>query len=112
MEFKRICPDGPVVIFTLDPRESEPFWLNEYFPDIARRDEEILPPLNDVIGLIKEITGWSAEIKRFSLPCDLKDMNRCSGWNRPEIYLNEEMRNNTSGFALASPDKLKKNLIS
>jgi hypothetical protein len=34
----------------------------------------------------------------------------CSGWNRPEIYLDPQMRNNTSGFATASQDKVQKEL--
>ncbi len=33
-EFHRILPTGPVVIFTLDPREGEPFWFRDYFPEI------------------------------------------------------------------------------
>ena len=33
-----------------------------------------------------------------------------TGWNQPEIYFDEEMRKNTSGFALASQEEVRKNL--
>jgi ubiquinone/menaquinone biosynthesis C-methylase UbiE len=111
MEIKRICPDGPLVLFTMDPRESEHFWFNEYFPGIARHVEKVFPPLANVIGLICGNTNWSANIRVFPLPGDLKDMNMCSGWNSPEIYLDEGMRNNTSGFALANQKEVHKNLV-
>jgi ubiquinone/menaquinone biosynthesis C-methylase UbiE len=110
LEIKRVCPDGPLVLFTMDPRESEYFWFNEYFAAIARHVEKVFPPLADVIVLVSGNTNWSANIRVFPLPGDLKDMNMCSGWNRPEIYLDEGIRNNTSGFALADQNETRRNL--
>jgi hypothetical protein len=34
----------------------------------------------------------------------------CAGWNRPEIYLDPVMRQNTSGFALASPAEVSQGI--
>ena len=109
-ELARICPEGPIVIFTMDPRESEKFWFNDYFPEIARDVAKTFPPINETIKLIATKNRWSAIVKKFPLPDDLVDMNMSSGWNRPEIYLDEKMRENTSGFALASPECVQKGL--
>ncbi|MBN1191829.1 MAG: hypothetical protein JXA46_18905 [Dehalococcoidales bacterium] len=35
-------------------------------------------------------------------------MQRRPFWNRPEVYLDDRMRRNTSGFALASPDAVRR----
>ena len=109
-ELTRICPNGPVVIFTMDPRESEEFWFNNYFSEISQHVEKTFPPINDVVRLFEINSRRLSFIREFPLPHDLKDRNMCSGWNRPEIYLDEQVRQNTSGFALASPSAVQKGL--
>jgi SAM-dependent methyltransferase len=108
-ELHRICPGGPVVIFTYDPRRGKGFWFNDYFPDIYRREFEIFPPIDEVAGLLAG-DSWQVEIQVFPLPCDLTDKNMHSGWGRPEIYFNEQMRLNTSGFAKASKAVVERGL--
>jgi ubiquinone/menaquinone biosynthesis C-methylase UbiE len=109
-ELSRICPNGPAVFFTMDPRESEEFWFNRYFPEISRHVEKTFHPIDEVIRLIARESYWQALISPFPLPCDLADLNMCSGWSRPEIYLDEQMRKNTSGFALASAEAVQEGL--
>jgi len=31
IEMQRVCPNGPLVALTIDPRLGEDFWLSEYF---------------------------------------------------------------------------------
>jgi ubiquinone/menaquinone biosynthesis C-methylase UbiE len=102
-EIARICPKGPVVVFTLDPRESEEFWFDTYFPEIAQHMLCSFLPISVVVNTISCVGKWSVTIKPFLLPSDLMDKNVSSGWNRPEMYLDAEMRQNVSPFALASP---------
>jgi ubiquinone/menaquinone biosynthesis C-methylase UbiE len=109
-ELVRICPNGPVVIFTMDPRDSEKFWFNNYFPEIEQHVAKTFPPINEIIKLIDSENNWTTSIRKFPLPYDLADMNMCSGWNQPEIYFDADMRKNTSGFALASSGAVKKGL--
>jgi ubiquinone/menaquinone biosynthesis C-methylase UbiE len=110
LELKRICPTGPVVVLTMDPREGEPFWFHSYFPEIHRQVKTVFRPINEVIDLAVTNSGWSVTVKKFPLPGNLIDRNMHSGWNKPEIYLDEQMRRNTSGFALASPDSVQRGL--
>jgi len=108
-ELHRICPRGPVVLFTYDPRLGREFWFNEYFPEIYKREFNLFPPLEEVITLLAG-NIWKPEIRDFPLPHDLSDKNMHSGWNRPEIYLDEQMRSNTSGFARAPESEVEQGL--
>jgi ubiquinone/menaquinone biosynthesis C-methylase UbiE len=109
-EMYRICPKGPVVIFTMDPRKSEQFWFNDYFPAIARHVLKVFPPLDEVAGIISGTGKWETLIRKFPLPPDLADRNMCSAWAKPETYFDAQMRQNTSGFALASPADVDRGL--
>jgi ubiquinone/menaquinone biosynthesis C-methylase UbiE len=105
-EMHRVCPAGPVVILTIDPREGEDFWFGRYFPAIFGRVFAAFPPLSQVCRLIAGERGWAWTVKRFPLPRDAVDLTMHSGWNRPEIYLDETLRRNMSGFALAQPEEV------
>jgi ubiquinone/menaquinone biosynthesis C-methylase UbiE len=109
-EVARICPTGPLVILTMDPRQSEQFWFNHYFPEIAQHVLRYFPPLNEVINIFSAVRGWSAQVAEFPLPHDFADKNMCAGWNRPEIYLDPVMRQNTSGFALAPASVVRRGI--
>lgn len=102
-ELARICPDGPMVVFTNDPRLAEPQWFADYFPEIYKSDFAIFPPLNEGVASM----GGGASVHAFPLPHDFADRNMLSGWNRPETYLDEQVRQNTSGFALADAGVVK-----
>jgi ubiquinone/menaquinone biosynthesis C-methylase UbiE len=104
-EFSRICPAGPIVIFTIDPRAGDPFWFGEYFPGIHAETHRIFPPLDRVAEDFIAGGGGNldGEVVEFPLPADFADLNMNTGWNRPELYLDPSMRQNTSGFALADP---------
>ena len=101
-EMHRICPKGPIVVLTCDPREGEEPWFKNYFPEIYQRDFITFPPINEAADIISNGGILKNEIHKFPLPHDLLDKNMYSGWNRPEEYLNSRFRQNTSGFALAS----------
>jgi ubiquinone/menaquinone biosynthesis C-methylase UbiE len=99
-EFARICPKGPVVVFTFDPRESEDFWLAEYFPLILKDAFRIFPPVADVAENLARRRKTSSVIP-FRLPSDLTDLFLAAGWSRPQMYLDPAIRQSMSGFAIA-----------
>jgi ubiquinone/menaquinone biosynthesis C-methylase UbiE len=109
-EMYRICQNGPIVIFTMDPRKSEPFWFDDYFPEISQQVFKVFPPIDEVAGIISGTGKWRTLIKKFPLPPDLADRNMCSAWAKPEMYFDAQMRQNTSGFALASPAVIERGL--
>lgn len=109
-EVARVCPDGPLVVLTMDPRESEEFWFYDYFPEIAQHVLKSFPKLNEVMDILSDTSKWSTQVIKFPLPHDFADKNMCAGWNRPEIYLDPMMRQNTSGFALASAPVVRRGI--
>ncbi len=109
-EMHRLCPTGPIVILTIDPREAPEFWFKDYFPEIHQRVFDAFPPLEAVCQQLTAGTGWQVSVTPFDSPRDGLDTTMHSGWNRPEIYLDETMRRNTSGFALAKPEEVRDGL--
>jgi len=109
-EVARVCPFGPVILLTMDPRQGEKFWFYDYFPEIAQHVLKNFPPLDEVIDIFSQTAHRQCQVVKFPLPHDFKDKNMCAGWNRPEIYLDHLMRQNTSGFALASPSVVQKGI--
>ncbi len=109
-EFRRVCPAGPAVIFTIDPRRGEAGWFADYFPALCEKDFGLFPAIDEVAATIARETGWRCGIEAFALPHDLADHNMYAGWNRPEFYLDPTKRANTSGFARARPEEVTEGL--
>lgn len=109
-EFRRVCPAGPAVIFTFDPRRGEVGWFADYFPTLLQKDFGLFPAIDEVAATIARETGWRCGFEAFPLPHDLADRNMHAGWNRPELYLDPTMRANTSGFARARPEEVTEGL--
>jgi ubiquinone/menaquinone biosynthesis C-methylase UbiE len=101
-EMKRICANGPIVLFTNDPRQGEEFWFQDYFPEIYQWLFKAYSPVEELADLVANVGKWSKSVHRFPLPHDFSDFNMRSGWNRPELYLDPDVRRCMSGFALAS----------
>jgi ubiquinone/menaquinone biosynthesis C-methylase UbiE len=109
-EMRRIAAGGPVVLFTMDPRESRPFWFADYFGDIWRRDFEVFPPLGEIVAALAEHSDAPPRVTAFPLPDDLRDRFMLAGWSRPELYFDPTIRANTSGFAKAEPEAVERGL--
>lgn len=100
-EIRRVCGNGPIVLFTIDPRKGEPFWFREYFPDIYGRLFDAFGPVEELISVFTRTHDATATIRGFPLPHDLSDLNMHAGWNRPEVYLDPVARRGMSGFAMS-----------
>jgi ubiquinone/menaquinone biosynthesis C-methylase UbiE len=109
-EMQRICPDGPIVVFTIDPRIGEPFWFQEYFPGVYDRLFDSFRPVDELVALLRKRSGRKVDVTSFPLPADLSDLNMHAGWNRPEIYLNPAIRAGMSGLALTGASEVAEGL--
>jgi SAM-dependent methyltransferase len=79
-------PDGP------------PFWLTEdYFPEIAAHDREIMPNSAALIAMLERAIG-PAHMIPLPVPHDCSDGFLCAYWRRPEAYLSAEVRGAMSSF--------------
>ncbi len=109
-EMARICPTGPIVWFTLDPRQEQSPWLRDYFPEVHERGLSVFPPLEHVCDLLEAHTGRRVSVIPWPVPHDLKDCFWAAGWRRPEMYLDPEVRACISLFALADSATLEDGL--
>ncbi len=109
-EMYRICPKGPIVIFTFDPRLSKKLWFENYFPGIWQQAYNIFPPIDSVAQIIASNRNWSVEKIQFPLPSELTDNFMAAGLRTPEVYLDPQIRQGMSGFALANADVVKQGI--
>lgn len=109
-EMWRVGGTGPMVLFTIDPEKGESFWFKEYFPGIYRHLFDAFVPVERLIAVFGGGRDTVASIHAFPLPCDFSDLNMHTGWNRPEIYFNPDIRRSMSGFAMADPNEVEKGL--
>ena len=109
-EMWRVCGNSPMVLFTIDPRRGEPFWLKDYFPGIYKRLYNVFLPIEELISVFTEKYDAIASIHNFPLPHDLSDLNMHAWWNKSEIYLDHEIRKGMSGFAMSDHSEVQNGL--
>lgn len=104
-EMARVGGAGPMVLFTFDTAavEASSPWMRDYWPSLYADARSAFPPLEQVALLAEEATGRTAEIIPFPIPPDMADLFLAAGWQRPELYLDAEVRAGISSFALGDP---------
>lgn len=92
-ECARVAKDR-VVILTWDP-DAEGFWLvSDYFPEILAIDRRVFPSMK----LLRAVFG-RIDVQPFAIPCDCVDGFLGAYWQRPEAYLDNEVRAGISAFS-------------
>jgi len=84
-----------IVILTWDPRVGSSFWLHEYFPEFAKRDEERFCSMDE----LGELLG-ACEVSAVPIPHDCTDGFLGAYWKRPHAYLDPSVRAGISSFHL------------
>ena len=99
-EVLRVVGNGPVVLFTFDAAAFSGFWLARYFPQLGRRFAGSVA-LSEIFSEIQALAPQrKVKMVSFPLPRDLQDRFGAASWGHPEAYLDEEVRNGISDFAL------------
>ncbi|HJQ59083.1 MAG TPA: class I SAM-dependent methyltransferase [Vineibacter sp.] len=91
-EMRRVARQR-IVIVTFDASTS-PFWLHDYFPQIAEMDRRTMPALADMAAEIGQFEAVPVEV-----PHDCCDGFLGAYWRRPEAYLDAKVRGAISCFA-------------
>ncbi len=102
-EMARVCPSGPIIWLTFDAREADDPWFVDYFPSLWELALSRCPPIDEVRRELAQATGRRVEVIPFLVPWDLEDCFMSSGWRRPELYLDPEIRSGISAFQLSDP---------
>lgn len=109
-EIDRLTKSGKMVIFAFEQAKIANFWLTDYFPYFIQDTLATFPSTQKIAHLVSQITQRETAIVPFLLPSDLNDLFAASGWCRPEIYLNEQVRGGISTFAKMSVNELEAGL--
>jgi ubiquinone/menaquinone biosynthesis C-methylase UbiE len=100
-EMNRVCSSGPILFLTFDPRQIAVPWFAEYFPTLWAASFDSYLSIADLSSLLAEHGDRTVKAIPHLLRHDVPDLFAGAGWNRPEIYLDEGIRNGMSPFALA-----------
>jgi ubiquinone/menaquinone biosynthesis C-methylase UbiE len=111
-EINRITVDGKIILFTYDPAAISSFWLTHYFPSFMTDVKSTFLPIPQLISEIESISNLKVNVLPFPLPNDLSDSFAAVGWARPELYLDENIRNGISSFAKMTDNQLDRGLAS
>jgi ubiquinone/menaquinone biosynthesis C-methylase UbiE len=109
-EISRITKSGKLVIFAFEQEQISNFWLTDYFPYFTRDTLTTFPSTEKIASLISQITQKETAIIPFLLPTNLSDLFAASGWCKPKIYLDDQVRCGISTFAKMPINELKAGL--
>lgn len=109
-EIDRISKNGKMVLFAFEPAKIPDFWLTDYFPYFIRDTLTTIPSTREIAKAIAQISQKEVEIIPFLLPTNLSDLFAASGWCKPELYLNKQVRQGISSFAKMPVNELEAGL--
>ena len=99
-ELNRILKkDGRMVVFTSSPGQMQEYWLNHYFPIMLKDSIQQMPSLESLIKSIEGTDLIISETHTYFIHDQLEDFFLYSGKNRPEIYLDSQVRQGISSFS-------------
>lgn len=96
----RVMAPGRLVIFTTTPEQTGSYWLCEYFPEAIRKSVDQLPALDEVESALLQAGFRLDATEPYEVQPDLQDFFLYSGKFRPEMYLDEAVRQGISTFAV------------
>jgi ubiquinone/menaquinone biosynthesis C-methylase UbiE len=100
-----------LVIFTSTPEQMNGYWLNHYFPKMLADSKVQMPNLNIVIECLKQANFRNITTEKYFIQNNLQDLFLYAGKNRPELYLNPNVRKGISSFsALANQKEVQRGL--
>jgi ubiquinone/menaquinone biosynthesis C-methylase UbiE len=109
-EISRISKTGKIVIFAFEQEKVADFWLTDYFPYFIKDTQTTFPSTQKIAHFISQITQKETAIMPFLLSTNLSDLFAASGWCKPEIYLDTQVRSGISSFAKMPPTELEAGL--
>jgi SAM-dependent methyltransferase len=111
-EIYRVLKEGgKIVFFTATPEQMKGYWLTHYFPKMLN-DSIVQMPSFEIIKDAATNAGFEIiGTEKYFISDDLKDLFLYAGKNKPELYLDAEIRKGISSFAaLANAEEVEEGL--
>lgn len=106
-EMDRVCGGGRIVVVTVDPREAESPWFEEYFPEVHARNLERSVPIAQLAATFERALGRPVATRALPIPRDFEDLFSGSAWSRPELHLDADYRSCAASFARAPAEAVE-----
>lgn len=98
-EMDRVSGAGTIIDVIVDPREAEPYWFSEYFPEVHARNCERSEPLPSRIARMERVLGRPLVSRPFLVADDFADRFTGAAWKRPRLHLDPGYRACSSSFS-------------
>ena len=85
------------------------YWLNKYFPKMLKESIAQMPTFVQIENATENAGFKSIKTEKYFIQNDLEDLFLYAGKNRPELYLDEDVRKGISSFANLSIKEEVKN---
>lgn len=110
--FKEVCrvmkPGARLVIYTSTPEQMQGYWLNHYFPKMLEASIVQMPSYDLVESSLLKSSFQILSTEAYAIRADLEDLFLYAGKQRPELYLDPQVRKGISSFAaLAHAEEVK-----
>ncbi|MEZ4792035.1 MAG: class I SAM-dependent methyltransferase [Gelidibacter sp.] len=109
--YRILKPTSRFVMFTSTPDQMKGYWLNDYFPKMLQDSMSQMPSYDRIEKHLTHNGFKILKTEPFFVPSNLSDLFLYAGKERPELYLDIQVRNGISSFAsLANKTEVEQGL--
>lgn len=98
--YRNLKPGGKFVIFTATQEQMRSYWLCHYFPKMMEKSIGQMPAYNTLVDKCTAAGFVKLLEKKYFIQDDLEDLFLYSGKNKPDLYLDQNIRENISSFKM------------
>jgi ubiquinone/menaquinone biosynthesis C-methylase UbiE len=98
-------PNARFVIFTTEPSQTQTFWLNEYFGELMRSSESLMPPVTRLVTVLQHAGFHPVNVSTWDIPEDMVDLFLYGAKHQPALYLRDDVRHGITRFRKAGPSR-------
>lgn len=97
--------DARFVIFTTEPSQTRTFWLNEYFGELMRSSESLMPPVTRLVTVLQRAGFYPVNVSTWDIPEDMVDLFLYGAKHQPALYLRDDVRQGITRFRRAGQSR-------
>jgi ubiquinone/menaquinone biosynthesis C-methylase UbiE len=99
--YRVLEPNARFVIFTTEPSQTQTFWLNEYFGELMRSSESLMPSVTRLATVLQHAGFSPVNVSTWEIPKDMVDLFLYGAKHQPALYLRDDVRHGITRFRKA-----------
>jgi ubiquinone/menaquinone biosynthesis C-methylase UbiE len=103
--YRVLEPNARFVIFTTEPSQTQTFWLNEYFGELMRSSESLMPAVTRLVTVLQRAGFDPVNVSTWEIPKDMVDLFLYGAKHQPALYLRDDVRHGITRFRKAGPSR-------